>query len=173
MPEGEGQATGQGSTTVEHRNAEGAGASVTVNQGEELVPISRVRDLQSTNDRLRTRIGELEGQLGGAGEAAQTAQRAADEARQLALGEHRRALIAENRDQIVEELVQGNTTDELQASVERARGAFSRIAAQTRQQLAEQRVPAGTPARSRDLTPEQLAALSPTEKIARGLADRA
>lgn len=170
MPEpGEGQ-QGRGST-----DAGGSGTDVQVNvsRGDELVPISQVRALQGTNDRLRNDISALQRQAGEADEAVTAARQQAEAAQATALGTLRRALLAEHRGHLIEELVQGTTAEALEASVEVARVAYARVADATRQQLAEQRIPAGAPARGRDLTPEQLAALSPAEKIARGLAERA
>jgi hypothetical protein len=165
------QETGSAGATDAGRS--GTDVGVSVNRGaDQLVPIGEVRALQGTNDRLRNDISGLQRQLGEANEAVTAARQQAEAAQQTALGTLRRALLAEHRGRVVEELVEGTTAEELEASLERARAAYGRIAEATRRQLAEQRVPAGTPTRTRDLTPEQLAALSATEKIARGLAER-
>jgi hypothetical protein len=81
------------------------------------------------------------------------------------LDAHRRALIAENAGQIVEELVQGATEEALDASVELARGAFSRLSEGIRLQIAGERVPAGGGGR----TEPDVERLSPLQKIAHGL----
>ena len=76
----------------------------------------------------------------------------------------RRALLAEHAGQVVAELVQGSTPDELEASLGPARQAFDRIANELRQQAAAM-VPMGASA-SAAPSPE---ALSPMQKITHAL----
>ena len=77
--------------------------------------------------------------------AARTAER--DAGQQALLAAHRRALLAEHAGQVVADLVQGDSVEALEASVERAREAHTRIADQLRVQ-AVAAVPAGNPPRS-------------------------
>ena len=81
------------------------------------------------------------------------------------LDEHRRALIAENAGQIVEELVQGATEEALDASLEAAKVAYQGLLERIRQQLAGERVPAGGGGRGEP----NVERMSPLEKIAAGL----
>jgi hypothetical protein len=135
------------------------------NSRDELVPIGRVRDLQSANDKLRARLGELERQVEEAGQAAEAAASALAGAREGSLAHLRRALLAEHAGQLVPELVVGDSSEALEASVEVARAAFERAAESARTQLGAQRVPTGTPTRSGP-SPESL---TPLDKIAEGL----
>jgi hypothetical protein len=80
---------------------------------------------------------------------------------------HRARLLAEHAGQVVPELVQGGTVEELSASVESARAAHARIAESIRQQ-ATTAVSPGNAAR----TGPDLGALSSQEKIAYALRSR-
>jgi chromosome segregation ATPase len=134
----------------------------------------------------RARIAELEAAVGASGEALgaanarlsaleeagttmttelEQARQQADEAGQRTLEAHRRALLAEHRGEVIEELVQGATPEELDRSVEAAKSAFARIADSVRRGLAEQAVPNGAAPRQAD-GGEGLSAL---QKIAQGL----
>src|SRR5215213_2260382 len=95
--------------------------------------------------------------------AAERGARAALEGRLLAT--HRRALLAEQRGQMVEDLVQGDSIEALDAAVEPARAAHARIAAQVRASQAALAVPVGNAAR----TGPRLDGLSPQAKIAAAL----
>src|SRR6266511_2885573 len=175
--EGEGQA-GQGSGAGANQGA-GAGASSTLgagsaegsNQAEELVPIERVRGLQSVNDRLRAELGELRAELDGAKQSAEAAGAAISEAAGQALANLKRALHAENAGRVVPELIVGDTFDALEASVEVAKAAFDRAAELARASMPGQPIPAGTPARSATAA-AAAAGLSAQDKIAAGLAAR-
>jgi hypothetical protein len=89
-------------------------------------------------------------------------------ARAAQLAAYRRAVLAEHRGQLVEELVGGNSPEAIDASVEAARVAYERIAGQLRQSGAGGPVvvPAGASPRG-ELGLDQL---SPFEKIAGALA---
>src|SRR3954466_3189972 len=80
---------------------------------------------------------------------------------------HRARLLAEHAGQVVPELVQGGTVEELSASVESAKAAHARIAESIRQQAATAVSP-GNAAR----TGPDLGALSSQEKIAYALRSR-
>ena len=84
--------------------------------------------------------------------------------RSAQLAAHRRAVLAEQRGQLVEELVMGDSPEAIDASVATARAAYDRVAGQLRQQAAAV-VPAGASPRA-EPSPEQL---SPFEKIAGAL----
>ncbi len=100
-------------------------------------------------------------------QAAEQHQAAAAEVQQQLLAAHRARLLAEHHGRIVEELVQGSTVDELNASVARAQAAYTSVAEQVRAAAAAS-VPAGNAARSGP----DLALLSAQEKIAHGLRNR-
>ena len=87
-----------------------------------------------------------------------------------ALALAREALIAANPD-AVPELIVGSTADELRASLAAAKRAYQRIAEGVRGQLAAEQVPAGGGARSAGQAAD-VAAMSPSDKIARGIAQR-
>ncbi|MGH9154565.1 MAG: hypothetical protein ACRD1K_01645 [Acidimicrobiales bacterium] len=140
------------------------------NSGDELVPIGRVRDLQSSNDKLRGQIAELEKRVGESGEAAKAAGEAAAAANAAVVSERRRALVAEHGALAVAELIQGDTIEGLEASVEAAKAAYTRIAGEAAEQTRKQLVPAGVVAR--DLRSVDAETLSPMDKIARGLQER-
>ena len=110
---------------------------------------------------LETARGEL---LAAREEVAEQRQRS-EAAEQRALQAYRRALLAEHRDEVIEELVQGASEEELEASLETARTAYQRVAEQARQSAGVTHVPVGAPARQSE-PPE---ALSPLDKIVRGL----
>jgi hypothetical protein len=90
-----------------------------------------------------------------------------DAARAAQLAAHRRALLAEHRGTVVEALVQGDSVEELDASVARAQEAHARIADQLRAEAAAA-VPVGNPPRAQP----SLEGLSPQAKIAAALRGR-
>ena len=113
---------------------------------------------------LQARISTLESAAQDAATALEAERRGHDEARLRGLDHYRRALIAEHGATAVHELIQGSTEELLEASVEVARAAFSRIQGQL-QTGATATVPAGAGAR----TGQDVDGLSPVAKIARGL----
>lgn len=117
------------------------------------------------------RVGELEEQLHsvqaelvGARDSAGDLELALQVARGETLAATRRALLAEHAGQVVPELVQGESAQELEASVALAREAFERIVGDLRLQAAAQ-VPVGASA-AVGQTPEEL---SPMQKITAAL----
>lgn len=118
-----------------------------------------------TVDGLRARLTALEAELAGARAEAAARAEALAAAQRAGLDYLRRALLAEHAGQVVPELVAGNTAEELEASVERARAAFQAAVAAARAQLQQQRVPPGNAPRTR----VDVERLSPLEKIAQGL----
>jgi hypothetical protein len=127
-------------------------AHIPIEEGQGDLPpaASGTEDLEAT-------IAELQQALAG-----RTAER--DQAQQARLAAHRRALLAEHRGTVVEPLVHGDTIEELDASVARAREAYAQVADQLRTQVAGD-VPAGNPARAQP----SYEALSPQAKIAEAL----
>lgn len=88
----------------------------------------------------------------------------ASQAQAALLEAHRARLLAEHAGQVVPELVQGTSVEDLSKSVEAAKAAHARIAESVRQQAAASVSP-GNAAR----TGPDLATLSPQEKIAYAL----
>ena len=82
----------------------------------------------------------------------------------LAIDKYRDALLS-SAQEVPQELVQGQTITEIEASMSEARQMVERIRNQLEAQTASQRVPAGAPARSGP----DVSALSPQEKIAYAL----
>jgi chromosome segregation ATPase len=82
----------------------------------------------------------------------------------LALGKYRSLLLA-SAPEVPEELVQGETVEELDESLARARQMVERIRSRIEAKLARERVPPGAPLRS---APD-LSTLTPREKILYGL----
>jgi Mg2+ and Co2+ transporter CorA len=82
----------------------------------------------------------------------------------LALGKYRSLLLA-SAPEVPEELVQGETVEELDESLARARQMVERIRSRIEAKLARERVPPGAPLRS---APD-LSSLTPREKILYGL----
>ncbi|MFQ5874300.1 MAG: hypothetical protein ACE5JL_10930 [Dehalococcoidia bacterium] len=73
---------------------------------------------------------------------------------------YRQALVA-SAPEVPEELIQGQTVEELDASLASARGIVEKIARQLESQAASERVPAGAPPRR----PPDMSAMSPKDKI--------
>jgi hypothetical protein len=109
-------------------------------------------------------LAARDAELAGLRQAAEQHQAAAEAVQRQLLAAHRARLLAEHHGRIVDDLVQGDTVDELNASVARAEAAYSSVAEQVRTAAAAS-VPAGNAAR----TGAGLALLSPQEKIAYGL----
>ncbi len=85
----------------------------------------------------------------------------------LAVGKYRIAVLASAPD-VPEDLVKGETIEEIDSSLERARGMVAKIRKQVEAEAAGRKVPAGAPPRSRP----DLSSLSPGEKIAHALSRR-
>ena len=76
-----------------------------------------------------------------------------------------RAAVAATASGVPEELIRGETVEEIDASLEQARSIVSRVRAQLESDAAAQSVPAGAPPR----TLPDMSALSPAEKIVHAL----
>jgi len=123
---------------------------------EELVPVIRVRDLQSQNDKLRVQLTSTQGDLEKLQKDMETA-----------ILKYREALLAANP-LIPEELIQGKTILELAASLSTGQQVVEKIKQNVIASEAWQsrsRVPAGAPAR----TGIDIESLSSTDKIKYGL----
>lgn len=110
------------------------------------------------------RIGELEGALAQLqqqmeGEVAALKEQIAGAAAKY------RALILATAPEVPEELVRGETPEEVEASFTAAREMVEKVRRQLEAKAQAQRVPAGAPAR----TPPDLGTLSPQKKIAYAL----
>ena len=81
-----------------------------------------------------------------------------------AVAKYRAALLAA-APEIPAELVKGESINEIDASLEQARGIVSKVRQQLEAEAETNKVPAGAPER----TPQDLSALSPAEKIAYAL----
>jgi len=81
-----------------------------------------------------------------------------------AVAKYRAAVLA-NAPGIPQELVKGESLDEIDASLEMARSIVSKVKQQLVAEAEENKVPAGAPPRM----PQDLSALSPAEKIAYAL----
>ena len=81
-----------------------------------------------------------------------------------AIAKYRAAILA-NTPGIPEELVKGESMDEIDASLELARGIVSKVRQQLEVEAEANKVPTGAPPRM----PQDLSALSPAEKIAYAL----
>jgi hypothetical protein len=132
-------------------------------------------ELRAQVDQLAANLASVQAEREAQREQAERASaRAAEleaahgEAVSRGLDARRRALIAENAGQVVEELVQGATEEALDASLEAARAAYQGLSERIRQQLAGERVPAGGGGRGEP----NVERMSPLEKIAHGLGVR-
>lgn len=119
--------------------------------GQPLVPEKRVRDLQSTADRLRNQVKDQEAAI------AELQTNLAE-----AVGRYRDALLQQHPE-IPADLLNGSTIAELEASLEQARAVVDNV----RQHLSG-KVPAGAPARQGI----DVSSMSPGQKITYGLKQR-
>jgi multidrug resistance efflux pump len=119
-------------------------------------------DLETVNESLQSRIAQLEEAI-----AARDADLAAlKESLAVSAASYRDALLA-TAPGVPEEMVKGETVEELDASLEQARGLVARIRQDLEADVAAKSVPAGAPPR----TAPDVSALSPGEKIAHALAN--
>ena len=118
---------------------------------EELVPVTRVRDLQSSNDKLRADLKEKE-----------TLTLRLQQDMGEAVSKYRDVLLKANPG-IPEELIQGNSIEELDSSVGKAHAVVEKIKSSIEE---SSRIPAGAPVRAGI----DISALSPAEKVVYGLA---
>ncbi len=81
-----------------------------------------------------------------------------------AVAKYRAAVLASAPD-VPQELVKGESVDDIDASLQQARGIVSKVKQQLESEAEAKSVPTGAPPR----TPQDLSALSPAEKIAYAL----
>jgi hypothetical protein len=109
---------------------------------------------------MQSRIAQLE--QGSVAKDSELA--AAKESLSGAVAKYRAAILA-SAPGVPAELVKGESIEEIDASLEQARGIVSKVRQQIEVEAEANKVPAGAPPR----TPQDLSALSPTEKIAYAL----
>jgi len=138
--------------TEETRNP---GAEAAFESGEGATEVRRPE-----GEDLTARLSQLENDI-----AARDSQVAAlKDALAGAVARYRAAVAASAVD-VPEELVTGETVDEIDASLEQARRIVSKVREQLERDAAATSVPAGAPPR----TPPDVSALSPAEKIIHAL----
>ena len=109
---------------------------------------------------MQSRIAQLE--QGSVAKDSELA--AAKESLSGAVAKYRAAILA-SAPGVPAELVKGESIEEIDASLEQARGIVSKVRQQIEVEAEANKVPAGAPPR----TPQNLSALSPAEKIAYAL----
>ena len=117
----------------------------------------RIGELETTLAQLQQQMAEREQEVGG--EVAALKEQLSGAAARY------RALILATAPEVPEELVRGETPEEVEASFAAAREMVEKVKSQLEAQAEAERVPTGAPAR----TPPDLGALSPQEKIAHAL----
>jgi len=121
---------------------------------------SEETDWKAKSDEMQARITQLEqGIASRDGELTAIKQSLSG-----AVANYRAAVIA-SAPGIPQELVKGDSLDEIDTSLELARGIVSRVRQQLEVEAEANKVPAGAPPRM----PQDLSALSPAEKIAYAL----
>jgi hypothetical protein len=134
--------------------------------GERDAAAGRSVELEAAQAALDARLAEVTGaRVAVAAELAE-AQRALSTANGRGLTYLRRALLAEHADQLVPELVSGESEEALIASVEVAKQAYTRALDAARSAIASQTVPAGAPSARMAAAAD---GLSPLEMIESGL----
>ena len=121
---------------------------------------SEETDWKAKSGELQARIAQLEQDISSRdGELTAIKQSLSG-----AVAKYRVALLA-TAPEIPAELVKGESLDEIDASLEQARGIVSKVRQQLEAEAEANKVPAGAPERM----PQDLSALSPAEKIAYAL----
>jgi len=125
-------------------------------------------------EQVRARVAELEGLLAEKDEELVKANARVAELEQVvaelesklaqAVSSYK-ALVVKSNPGVLEELITGNTIDDINASLEQARTILSKVRQGLEAEIASRRVPAGAPER----TLVNLSALSPREKIQYGI----
>jgi len=128
-----------------------------VAEDEKTAPEERTSELEESLAQLQQQMAEREQEM--EGEVSTLKEQLASAAAKY------RALILATAPEVPEELVRGETPEEVEASFAAAREMVEKVRRQLEAKAQAQRVPAGAPAR----TPLDLGALSPHEKIAYAL----
>ena len=127
---------------------------------DEQLQNSEETDWKAKSDEMQSRIAQLEqGIVSRDGELTATRQSLSG-----AVAKYRAAVLA-SAPGIPEELVKGESLDEIDSSLELARGIVSKVRQQLEIEAESNKVPTGAPPRM----PQDLSALSPAEKIAYAL----
>ncbi len=127
---------------------------------DEQIQKSEEIDWKAKSAEMQTRITQLEQGISSRdGELT-----AIKQSLSAAVAKYRAAILASTPG-IPEELVKGESIDEIDASLELARGIVSRVRQQLEVETEANKVPTGAPPRM----PQDLSALSPAEKIAYAL----
>lgn len=122
--------------------------------------------LAETRTELELARGEAEGRAKELDEAGERSQALEEQVR--AAAERYRALALEHAPDLPEELVAGETVEQIEAALERARETVSKVRGRIESQAQAGRVPVGSPARSEP----ELGGLSTEQKIRYGLDHR-
>jgi hypothetical protein len=125
----------------------------------------QLRQLQTELANAQEALGERDSRLAAVETMLAESQQTEVAMQREVAAAHRRALLAEHASNIVPELVQGSTVEELDASVDAARSAYVRALEAARAELASQVIPVGAMSR----TAESGESLSPLDKIAHAL----
>lgn len=133
-------------------------------------PVEESRGYDQLLERLvatEAQTGQLERELAEARQALEAREAVVSslEARLKATLDKYRAALLASAPEVPQEMVQGQTSEELEASLARAREMVERIKRQVEAKAARERVPAGSPPRS----PASASYLTPREKILYGL----
>jgi hypothetical protein len=127
---------------------------------DERIENSEETDWKAKSDEMQTRIAQLEQGIASRDDELTSMKQTLSGA----VAKYRSAVLA-SAPGIPEELVKGKSVDEIDASLELARGIVSRVRQQLEVEAEADKVPAGAPPR----TPQDVSALSPAEKIAYAL----
>jgi DNA gyrase/topoisomerase IV subunit A len=131
---------------------------------DEQLQNSEETDWKAKSDEMQARIAQLE-----QGIASRDSELTAiKQSLSGTVAKYRVAVLA-NAPGVPEELIKGKSIDEIDASLELARGIVSKVRQQLEVEAEANRVPAGAPPRM----PQDLSALSPAEKIAYALSRQA
>ena len=131
---------------------------------DEQLQSSEETDWKAKSDEMQARVAQLE-----QGIASRNGDLTAiKQSFSGAVTKYRAAVLA-SESGIPQDLVKGESLDEIDASLELARGIVSKVRQQLEVEAEANRVPAGAPPRM----PQDLSALSPAEKIAYALSRQA
>jgi DNA repair exonuclease SbcCD ATPase subunit len=131
---------------------------------------ARAAHLQETIAQARTELASRDAELVGLRDSLSTARSEAEELRgslRSAAEKYRQAVLA-SRAEVPPDLVGGETVEEVDRQLEAALRMVAQLKSHLESQAQAQRVPAGAPSRRAPDT----TALTPTEKISYGLAQR-
>ena len=131
---------------------------------DEQLQNSEETDWKAKSDEMQARIAQLE-----QGIASRDSELTAIKQSLSGTVAKYRAAVLASESGIPQDLVKGESLDEIDASLELARGIVSKVRQQLEVEAESNKVPAGAPPRM----PQDLSALSPAEKIAYALSRQA